>query len=45
MPVRAWNADEPFFNDGRELKEAALDKYKYFGATDIFTNLPQNYLN
>lgn len=45
MPVRAWNVDEPFFNDGRELKEAALDKYKYFGATDIFTNLPQNYLS
>ena len=45
MPVRAWNVDEPFFNDGRELKEAALDGYKYFGATDIFTNLPQNYLN
>ena len=27
MPVRAWNGDEPFFNDGRPLKEAHLEEY------------------
>lgn len=44
MPVRAWNVDEPFFRDGRPLKEPDLDKYKAYGATDIFTNLPEKYL-
>uniref|UniRef100_UPI0040275914 glycerophosphodiester phosphodiesterase family protein n=1 Tax=Lachnospira sp. TaxID=2049031 RepID=UPI0040275914 len=29
MPVRAWNGDEPFFNDGRPLKEAHLEEYRY----------------
>ena len=44
MPVRAWNADEPFYNDGRRLKEPHLNKYAGYGATDIFTNIPQNYI-
>lgn len=44
MPVRAWNSCEPFFNDNRTLKEISLDKYRAYGATDIFTNMPQNYL-
>lgn len=44
MPVRAWNGDEPFFNDGRPLKEAHLEKYRYYGATDIFTNIPERYV-
>lgn len=44
MPVRAWNADEPFFMDGRPLKEAHLEKYRYYGATDIFTNIPERYV-
>lgn len=44
MPVRAWNGDEPFFNDGRPLKEAHLEEYRYYGATDIFTNIPERYV-
>lgn len=45
MPVRAWNADEPFYKDGRPLKEDNLTEYCAWGATDIFTNIPQNYLD
>lgn len=44
MPVRAWNGDEPFFNDGRPLKEAHLEEYRYYGATDISTNMPEKYV-
>lgn len=44
MPVRALNGDEPFFNDGRPLKEAHLEEYRYYGATDIFTNIPERYV-
>ena len=44
MPVRAWNGDEPFFNDGRPLKEAHLEEYRYYGATDIFTNIHERYV-
>lgn len=44
MPVRAWNGDESFFNDGRPLKEAHLEEYRYYGATDIFTNMPEKYV-
>lgn len=44
MPVRAMNGDEPFFNDGRPLKEAHLEEYRYYGATDIFTNIPERYV-
>jgi hypothetical protein len=44
MPVRAWNSDEPFFNDSRPLKEAHLEEYRYYGATDIFTNMPEKYI-
>lgn len=44
MPVRAFNRDEPFFNDGRPLKEAHLEEYRYYGATDIFTNIPERYV-
>lgn len=44
MPVRIWNTEEPFFQDGRILKETRLTKYAAFGATDIFTNVPERYL-
>lgn len=43
MPVRAWNGEEPFYKDGRVLKEQNLRKYAMFGVTDIFTNVPENY--
>ena len=44
MPIRAWNGEEPFFEDGRVLKERNLLKYSAFGVTDIFTNVPELYL-
>ena len=44
MPVRAWNVEEPFFEDGRVLKEKNLQKYASFGVTEIFTNVPELYL-
>ncbi|SHI28472.1 Glycerophosphoryl diester phosphodiesterase [Butyrivibrio fibrisolvens DSM 3071] len=43
-PVRAWNMEEPFFNDGRLLKEKDMGKYSEFGVTDIITNVPEVYL-
>ena len=45
MPVRAWNGEEPFFKDGRPLKEPDLNKYRFYGAADIFTNMPERYLD
>ena len=45
MPVRAWNGEEPFFGDARPLREPQLDRYRAYGATDIFTNMPERYLN
>lgn len=44
MPVRVWNGEEPFFRDGRILKERNMTKYAQFGATDIITNVPELYL-
>lgn len=44
MPVRVWNGEEPFFRDGRVLKERNMTKYAQFGATDIITNVPELYL-
>ncbi len=44
MPVRAWNGEEPFFKDGRVLREKNLTKYSAFGATEVFTNVPEIYL-
>lgn len=44
MPVRVWNAEEPFFRDGRILPKMDLTKYGNLGATDIFTNVPEQYL-
>lgn len=43
-PIRAWNMEEPFFRDGRILKEKNMDKYSEFGVTDIITNVPEVYL-
>ena len=44
MPVRAWNMEEPFFGQDRQLKERNLRKYAAFGVTDIITNVPELYL-
>ena len=44
IPVRAWNGEEPFFGQTRQLKEKHLEKYAMFGVTDIITNVPELYL-
>lgn len=44
MPVRCWNSEEPFFGDGRILKEFHMEKYALLGATDIIVNAPEMYL-
>ena len=44
VPIRAWNMEEPFFNDGRMLEERDMGKYSEFGVTDIITNVPEIYL-
>lgn len=44
MPVRAWNGEEPFYGETRLLKERHMEKYQLFGATDIITNVPEEYL-
>lgn len=43
-PVRAWNACEPFYGDGRINKYLDLDEVASRGITDIFTNVPEEYL-
>lgn len=44
MPVRCWNSEEPFYGDGRILKEFHMEKYALLGATDIIVNAPEMYL-
>ncbi len=44
MPVRCWNSEEPFYGDGRILKELHMEKYALLGATDIIVNAPEMYL-
>lgn len=44
MPVRAWNCGEPFFMDGREFEDDNLIEYLQYGATELFTNVADEYL-
>ena len=44
MSVRCWNMEEPFYGDGRILKEFHMEKYALLGATDIIVNAPEMYL-
>ncbi|MCR4907955.1 MAG: Gfo/Idh/MocA family oxidoreductase [Lachnospiraceae bacterium] len=43
--IRAWNASEPLFGSGRELPKRDLREYTAFGVTDIFTNVPERYID
>lgn len=43
FPVRAYNGEEPFYQDGRVLRIKSLREYAMFGVTDIFTNVPEQY--
>lgn len=44
-PVRVWNAEEPFYKDGRLLKEKNMPKYSMYRMTDLITNVPELYLS
>lgn len=44
FPIRAYNGDEPFYQDGRTLRIRSLMDYAMFGVTDIFTNVPEKYI-
>ena len=44
FPIRAYNGDEPFYQDGRTLRIRSLTDYAMFGVTDIFTNAPEKYI-
>ena len=43
-PVRVWNMEEPFFGTNHVLREKEMTKYARLGATDIITNVPEQYL-
>ena len=45
FPIRAYNGEEPFYQDGRVLRIKSLTEYAMFGVTDIFTNVPERYAN
>ena len=45
IPVRAWNAEEPFFtNDSRNVLIYDQRIYGESGVTDLITNVQERYL-
>lgn len=45
IPVRAWNMEEPFYGSKTgKFKDSDMTKYALLGVTDIFTNVPEDYL-
>lgn len=46
LPVRAWNVRkyEPFYPDKGAVEKQNLAELEEMGITDIFTNVPENYL-
>lgn len=44
-PVRIWNMEEELYGMGRTYTELDLRDYAFYGATDIFTNEPEKYLD
>lgn len=46
LPVRAWNIRkyEPFYPDRGEVEIQNLDELEKMGVTDIFTNVPEEYM-
>lgn len=44
MPIRAWNSEEPFWGQDRTPGKMSLQSYADFGVTDVFTNVPEMYL-
>lgn len=45
MSVRMWNGSEPLYGQCRTLPDKDLREYYRLGATDIFTNVPERYLD
>lgn len=44
IPVRMYNEAEPLYGQSRRLPDMDLRDYNQLGATDIFTNVPERYL-
>ena len=44
LQVRFWGLGEPFYGEEGELRERDARKYTLLGATDIITNVPEDYL-
>nr|MCR5667981.1 hypothetical protein [Lachnospiraceae bacterium] len=45
IPVRAWNMEEPFYGSRTgKFKDSDMVRYARLGVTDIFTNVPEEYL-
>lgn len=45
IPVRTWNSCEPFFGESRVLPQMDLREYARLGMTEVFTNVPEDYLD
>lgn len=45
VPVRMYNGSEPLYGQCRRLPDMDLREYAKLGATDIFTNVPELYLD
>ena len=44
LPIRAWGADEPFYPNKGQYEILDLEILQKLGVTDIFTNVPEEYL-
>lgn len=44
MSVRGWGNSEPFYGENKSIKLVDLKKLRGKGITDIFTNIPEEYL-
>lgn len=45
IPVRMYNGVEPLYGQSKRLPDMDLREYWQLGATDIFTNVPERYLD
>lgn len=45
IPIRMFNGVEPLYGQCRRLQKTDLREYASLGVTDIFTNVPERYLN
>lgn len=45
IPVRVYNGSEPLYGQCRRLPDDDLRKYGQLGMTDLFTNVPERYID